>query len=1093
MPRKFDFVSPGVQITEIDQSKVEAPLEDDGLLLIGRTKTGPAGKPVKVRSLQNFIDVFGKPVSGKGTINDDVWRDGNNQGPTYASYAAQAWLASETSPVTFVRLLGEDSPNQASGYTKAGWDLGGASLAEAIPSSNATAYGLFMVPSASATANAEGTLAAVIYTTASALTLSGTIAGTVNTTSSAGTMIQSISTATKGATFKLEVHTGGVANAYSPSESLTFHFDPDEKTNYIRNILNTNPQKLYSKNMASAQLKNYFLGETYEEAVSRLVTGVSASAGSQYAILLPLMSGSAAANNLMYHTAPARESKTGWVINRDPAPQTDVADFSADLQKKLFRLCALSEGSYFERNYYITIEDLSLGTTKNPNSTFSVIIRNLANNVVEQFSNLNLDEASENFIGKRIGDMYQTWDSSKERYELYGEYPNQSDFVRVEMADDWKAIIDDTYKIPWGFFGPVQPKSFVLGYGSSGPQASGDAVNDGTPATNTVVISAGSSGGAVNTGAKITFNHPDLGAFVVTSTSGGGTDASFTNQAANIDRTADVGDDFASKLAILLNQIPGYKAAAVGGTVTITAKINGPHFKGYGPVETDDNFNNITINGITGGTDTDDFLDAYVRGNALIPFHGGDTDNFAHLPLDYSASFSFPRLKLSEQSTSRAGSDYDGKDLFGLNHKFASKNERAPLGDRSYIDLLRYQGGGIDLNATSNATQHSFVFSLDEIMKRNGKYYWQSGSHALAAGLNAETAGSGSQQLLTDGIKKFALPMFGGFDGLDITQIDPFSSKNVLDDKLDTTHYANYSIKKAIQAIADTEVVSYDVISIPGMTNSTLSNELISAVEDRGDALAIIDLDDQYKETHEGEGVRSGGGIDDVKTTARTRDLNTSYAATYYPRVRMRDTLSGNGDVFVAPASVAGIGALCFSDANSDGPWFAPAGFNRGGISILGGNDGPRVVGTWKNLPKSERDELYELNINPIARFPAVGEIVIFGQKTLQQTPSALDRINVRRLMVYLKKRIGSIADTILFDQNVQATWSRFKSKADMVLGDVQSRLGITEYKLVLDETTTTPDLVDQNIMYAKIYVKPARAIEFIAIDFIISRSGVEF
>jgi hypothetical protein len=95
--------------------------------------------------------------------------------------------------------------------------------------------------------------------------------------------------------------------------------------------------------------------------------------------------------------------------------------------------------------------------------------------------------------------------------------------------------------------------------------------------------------------------------------------------------------------------------------------------------------------------------------------------------------------------------------------------------------------------------------------------------------------------------------------------------------------------------------------------------------------------------------------------------------------------------------------------------------------------------------------------------------------------------------MVYLKKRIGSIADTILFDQNVQATWSRFKSKADMVLGDVQSRLGITEYKLVLDETTTTPDLVDQNIMYAKIYVKPARAIEFIAIDFIISRSGVEF
>jgi len=221
--------------------------------------------------------------------------------------------------------------------------------------------------------------------------------------------------------------------------------------------------------------------------------------------------------------------------------------------------------------------------------------------------------------------------------------------------------------------------------------------------------------------------------------------------------------------------------------------------------------------------------------------------------------------------------------------------------------------------------------------------------------------------------------------------------------------------------------------------------------------------------------------------------LNTSYAATYYPRVRMRDTLSGNGDIFVAPASVAALGALAFSDANSEGPWFAPAGFNRGGISILGGNDGPRVTGTWKNLPKADRDELYELNINPIARFPAVGEIVIFGQKTLQQTPSALDRINVRRLMIYLKKRVGAIADTILFDQNVQATWSRFKSSADLILADVQARFGITEYKLVLDETTTTPDLVDQNIMYAKIFIKPARAIEFIAIDFVITRSGVQF
>ena len=136
---------------------------------------------------------------------------------------------------------------------------------------------------------------------------------------------------------------------------------------------------------------------------------------------------------------------------------------------------------------------------------------------------------------------------------------------------------------------------------------------------------------------------------------------------------------------------------------------------------------------------------------------------------------------------------------------------------------------------------------------------------------------------------------------------------------------------------------------------------------------------------------------------------------------------------------------------------------------------------------------MYQRNVNPIARFPAIGETVIFGQKTLQQARSALDRVNVRRLMVFLKKRVGRVAETVLFDQNVQATWDRFSSRARLILNDAQARLGIVEYKLILDETTTTADLIDQNILYAKIFIKPARAIEFIAIDFVITRSGIEF
>ena len=977
MPRKFDFVSPGVQITEIDQSKIEAPLQDDGLLVVGRATTGPAGKPIKVNSLENFIDVFGKPISGKGTINDDVWRDGNNQGPTYAMYAAQAWLASNTSPVTFVRLLGEDATNQASGYVKAGWDLGGAQLLT-TPHENNTAYGLWVMPSASATTNATGTLAAIIYTTASALTLEGTIAGLPgSTTASANVLIQSISTAAQPATFKLNVHTSTTQDG-SVAESLVFHFDPDQKEGYIRNVLNTNPQKINTTNYGASQVKNYFLGESYEEGVNRLVlsTDLAATAGKQYGILLPLQRGAAAANNLLFHQASAAASKTGWFITRDPDPQNSPANYMADEMKKLFRLVSLSEGDYFERNYYVTIEDITLGSVKNPNSTFSVMIRNLAGDIVEQFSNMNLDEASADFIGKKIGDMYQQWDTDKERYEMYGEYPNQSNYVYVEMADDWKANIADAYKVPFGFFGPTRPNGFTIISGSA--------------------------------------------------------------------------DGF------------GVQPYA------------------FGVVE----------------EQSTSFATTYVTGGGVTIPYNTATDQE---PLSFisqsvealTASFEWPRLKLSEENTARNSQNYLATDTFGLRQKIASKNDSRILSDRGYIDLFRYQGGGIDLHTAGTGTSYSFVFSLDDIVKSSGKYYWASGSHIAGT---AETALNGTQALLSDGVRKFAAPFFGGFNGLDITQVDPFANETVLKGKDETTSYANYSISKAIKAISDSEVVQYDVVSVPGLIDETLSNQLISAVEDRGDALAIIDLDDSYLETFENNGtLTTGGKVSQVLSTARTRDLNTSYAATYYPRVRMRDTLSGNGDVFVAPASVAALGALAFSDANSEGPWFAPAGFNRGGISILGGNDGPRVVGTWKNLPKSDRDELYELNINPIARFPAVGEIVIFGQKTLQQTPSALDRINVRRLMVYLKKRVGAIADTILFDQNVQATWSRFKSSADLLLADVQARFGITEYKLVLDETTTTPSLVDQNILYAKIFVKPARAIEFIAIDFVITRSGVQF
>ena len=280
-----------------------------------------------------------------------------------------------------------------------------------------------------------------------------------------------------------------------------------------------------------------------------------------------------------------------------------------------------------------------------------------------------------------------------------------------------------------------------------------------------------------------------------------------------------------------------------------------------------------------------------------------------------------------------------------------------------------------------------------------------------------------------------------------------------------------------------------NLLSMPGLTNSSLTSQMIQLCEDRADALAVIDLDGGYvpKTETTNDAVTRRGDIDTVISNLKNRSLNTSYGCTYYPWVRILDSVADR--TLWVPPSVVALGTMASSERRSE-IWFAPAGFNRGGLTD--GSAGLPVVGVAERLTQEDRDDLYESNVNPIAKFPAEG-IVIFGQKTLQVQRSALDRINVRRLMIFLKKQISRLSTQVLFDQNVPATWERFKALVNPFLSSVQSRLGITEYRLILDETTTTPDLIDQNVLYAKIFLKPARAIEFIAIDFVVSSTGASF
>jgi phage tail sheath protein FI len=183
------------------------------------------------------------------------------------------------------------------------------------------------------------------------------------------------------------------------------------------------------------------------------------------------------------------------------------------------------------------------------------------------------------------------------------------------------------------------------------------------------------------------------------------------------------------------------------------------------------------------------------------------------------------------------------------------------------------------------------------------------------------------------------------------------------------------------------------------------------------------------------------------------------------------------------PPSVVMMSVFAANDKVS-AEWFAPAGLNRGGI--------PTAVQVADRLTHTERDSLYENHINPIAAFPGQG-VVAWGQKTLQRNPSALDRINVRRLLIALKKFIASSSRFLVFEQNVSTTRQRFLNIVNPYLESVQQRSGIYSFKVVMDETNNTPDLVDRGILYGQIYIQPTRTAEFIVLDFNVMPTGASF
>ena len=260
------------------------------------------------------------------------------------------------------------------------------------------------------------------------------------------------------------------------------------------------------------------------------------------------------------------------------------------------------------------------------------------------------------------------------------------------------------------------------------------------------------------------------------------------------------------------------------------------------------------------------------------------------------------------------------------------------------------------------------------------------------------------------------------------------------------------------------------MLATPGVVHrlhSSVTNHAISKIEARADAMYIMD---------------AAGYDDTIQTTINTiKTLDTNYAATYYPWVKMvpRDT---SRPIWVPP-SVVIPGVIANTDRVAH-EWFAPAGLNRGGLTS--------VTEAKMKLTHAERDDLYENRINPIATFPAQG-VVVFGQKTLQSKPSALDRINVRRLLIALRKFIASSSRFLVFEQNNQALRNRFLNIVNPYMEQVQSNSGLSAFRVVMDDTNNTPDVVDRNQLVGQIFIQPTRTAEFIVLDFVVQPTGATF
>ena len=1034
--RKFKFISPGIFLKEIDNSQLPAAQTEVGPVIIGRAQKGPAMRPYTVESFSDFVNVFGEPVAGGS--GGDYFRQGNIAGPTYGAYAAQAYLDAAVGPITYVRMLGEQHPDKTTGG-EAGWtttlDFEGGQTApqESLAyQANGGAYGLFVLPSSSVASASvgSGSLAAIWYMdSGSTVNLSGNARFDLQLGISSAPVAASGSAILLQSDSTLNFTAEILDSLGGVAHKTSFNFDRNSDK-YIRKVFNTNPTLTNSTITDTSVLKKgestYWLGETFD---SYLFEKLNTTSGTHFGIILGIGSGSGL--------------------------QTAAGGNAPAWQERQFSFQSAESGWIFS-------QDLGTSPTNYDATQMTKLFKFIARDAGEHAHRFKIS----------IEDIK----ASTNDFDKYGTF---SVVIRKASDSDVKPVIVERFS--QSNLNPSSP-SYVkkkIGdryvewdYEDARMREYGEYINQ----SEIIRIDMNPDIGGADERLLPFGGFGPIRPFGVTLISGSGGAVAGESGIIPI-----AGNSGVSTIAMDSYAGRHYSFVVGSGSIAGTFAAGTSGFTGRG-------------NGGGFGDKAQSGFASSVAGSGDYPFTG-------------SVFFPAPLTRLS---ASDHGSASPKDAYFGLQTNLWSSARSSTAYDDGYTDYLRGipnadSPTGVAKDTISGAPdglEYSWIFTLDDIVVPSGKTndaYWFSGSRNGHRMDGATTAGdsvtsASYSAVLDSGFDKFTIPLYGGSDGFNIKDKDPFADYRLTPSGTSATvkNSAVYNtVKKSIDSLKDPEFVEMNMVALPGVVNENLTGHAINVCEERGDALAVIDLRGVYQPfTENANDFKSrvtATSLDGAVTALRDRSINSSYGCAYYPWVQIQDTITGQS--LWAPPSVAAVGTLASSERKSE-VWFAPAGFNRGGLTD--GSAGLPVTAVTEKLSSKDRDKLYGANINPIASFPSEG-IVVFGQKTLQVTPSALDRINVRRLMIFIKKEVSRIAASILFDQNVSVTWQRFTGQVEPLLSSVKVRLGLTDFKVILDETTTTPDLIDRNILYAKIFLKPARAIEFIAIDFNITRTGAAF